>query len=90
MQQNLNLCQNKQLANELHKPIIGKFETRRVYSLFKNNIWDVDLADMQLISKNNNGIKHLLCAIDLFSRYSCVVLLKDKKGITMVNVFQSI
>ena len=50
----------------------------------------VDLADMQLISKYNKGIRYLLCAIDLFSKYDFVVLLKDKKGTTVVNAFQSI
>ena len=37
---------NYQLANELHQPIIRKFEKRKVYSSFKDNIWGVDLADM--------------------------------------------
>ena len=31
--------QNKQLAEELHKPIIRKFKKRKVYSAFKDNIW---------------------------------------------------
>ena len=35
------------LADELHKPVIKKFEKRKVYSQFKDNIWGVDLADMQ-------------------------------------------
>ena len=35
------------LANELHKPVIKKFNERKVYSQFKDNIWGVDLADMQ-------------------------------------------
>ena len=61
--------ENQQLANELHKPIIRKFKKRKVYSSHKDNIWDVDLADMQLISKYNKGIKYHLCAIDLFSKY---------------------
>ena len=42
---------SKQLAEELHKPIIRKFKKRRVYSSFKDNIWDVDLVDMRVISK---------------------------------------
>ena len=37
---------NYQLANELHKPIIRRFKKRKVYSFFRDNIWDVDLADM--------------------------------------------
>ena len=40
-----------QLANELHKPLVTKFKKRKVNFLFKDNIWGVGLADMQLISK---------------------------------------
>ena len=82
--------ENKQLANELHKPIIKKFKRRKVYSSFKDNIWDVDLADMSLISKFNKGIKYLLCVIDLFSRYAWVVSLKGKKSVSIVNAIHSI
>ena len=71
--------ENQQLANALHEPIIRKFEKRKVYSSFKDNIWGVDLADIQLISKYNKGIRYLLCAIDLFSKYAFVVPLQDKK-----------
>ena len=46
-----NLLVNSQLGEELHKSIIKNFKRRRVYSSFKDNIWGVDLADMQLISK---------------------------------------
>ena len=81
---------NYQLANELHKPIIRKFKKRKVYSSFRDNIWGVDLADMQSLSKYNKGIKYLLCAIDLFSKYAWVVPLKDKRGISIVNAFQKI
>ena len=81
---------NYQLANELHKPIIRKFKKRKVYSSFRDNIWGVDLADMQSLSKYNKGIKYLLlCAIDLFSKYAWVVPLKDKR-IAIVNTFQKI
>ena len=43
--------QNHQVANEFHKPIIRKFKKGKVYSSFKDNIWGVNVADMQLISK---------------------------------------
>ena len=81
---------NYQLANELHKPIIKKFKKRKVYSSFKDNIWGVDLADMQSLSKVIKGIIYLLCAIDLFSKYARVIPLKDKKGTSIVNAFQKI
>ena len=57
--------QNQQLAEELHKPIIKKFEKRKVHAAFKDNIWDADLADMQLLSRYNKGIRFLLCVIDI-------------------------
>ena len=82
--------ENIKLANELHKPIIRKFNKRKVYSSFKDNVWGADLADMQLLSKFNEGIKYLLCVIDLFSKYAFVIPLKDKKRISIVNAFQSI
>ena len=63
---------------------------KKVYSSFKDNMWDVDLAEMQLISKYNKGIRYLLCVIDVLSKYAWVVPLKDKKGITITNAFQSI
>ena len=78
------------MANELHKPIIKKFKKRKVYSFFIINIWGVDLADMQSLSKYNKEIKYLLCAIDLFSKYAWVISLKDKKGFSIVNAFQKI
>ena len=81
--------QNEQLAEELHKPIVRKFKKRKVYSTFKDNIWGVDLADMQLLSKYNKGIR-FLCVIDTFSKYAWVVPLKDKKGISIVKAFQII
>ena len=77
--------QNEQLADELHKPIIRKFKKRKVYSAFKDNIWD-----MQLLSRYNKGIRFLLCVIDIFSKYAWVVPLKDKKGISIVKAFQII
>ena len=64
------ISQNEQLADELHTPIIRKFKKRKVYSAFKNNIWGVDLADMQLLSKYNKRIRFLLCVIDIFSKYT--------------------
>ena len=78
------------LTDELHKPIIRKFNKRKVYSQFKDNIWGVDLADMQSLSRKNKGIKYLLCAIDLYSKYAFVIPLKDKKGISIVNAFNKI
>ena len=81
---------NYKLANELHKPIIRKFQKRKSLFIFRDNIWGVDLADMQSLSKYNKGDKYLMCAIDLFSKYAWVVPLKDKKGNSIDISFQKI
>ena len=87
---NKSIPQNEQLVEELHKPIIKKLKKRKVYSAFKDNIWAADLADVQLISKFNERFRFLLCVIDIYSKYAWVVPLKDKKGVSIVNAFQSI
>ena len=56
-----------------------------MYSSFKDNIWGVDLADMQLLSKFNKGFRFLSCVIDIFSKYAWVIPLKDK---SILNAFQ--
>ena len=61
---------NKELAEELHKLIIKKFKKRKVQPPFIDNIWGAPLADMQLRSKFNKGIRFLLCVIDIFSKYT--------------------
>ena len=81
---------NYQLADELHKPIIRTFKKRKVYSSFRNNIWGVDMADMQSLSGYNKVIRYLLCAIDLFSKYAWLIPMKDKKSASIVNAFQKI
>ena len=65
-------------------------EKRKTLFIFRDNTCGVNLADMQSLSKYNKGIKYLLCAIDLFSKYAWIVPLKDKRGITIVNAFQRI
>ena len=80
----------QQLAEELHKPIIRKFNKRKVQSPFIEKIWGAILADMQLLSKFNNGFRFLLCVIDIYSKYAWVITLKDKKDTTITNAFQNI
>ena len=61
---------DKELAEELHKPIIKKFKKRKVHSTFIDNNWGADLAGVQLISKFNKRLRFLLCVIDIFSKYA--------------------
>ena len=79
---------DKELAQELHKSVIRKCNKRNVQSPFIENIWGDDLAYIQLISKFNRGFRFLLYVIDIYSKYTWVIPLKDKKDTTITNAFQ--
>ena len=78
------------LAEKLHKPIRRKFKRRRVLVNGIDKIWAADLADMQAFSKFNRGIKYLLAVIDVFSKYGCLIPLKDKTGKSVASALKTI
>ena len=63
----------KESAEELHKLIIKKFKKIKLHSPFTDNIWGANLADNQLISKFNKGIRFLLCVFGMFGKYAWVI-----------------
>ena len=65
-----------ELAEELYKPVIRKFQRRRVNVDSINEIWAADLIDMQAFSRDNNGIKYLQTVIVVFSKFVWIVPLK--------------
>ena len=65
---------NEELAQQLHKPVIRKFKRRKIYTMFKDNIWAAGLAEMGSLSPKNRGVKYLLCAIDVFTKYAGVTV----------------
>ena len=71
---------NKELSEELNKPVIKKIKRRKVYAGFEDNIWAPDLAEMGSLSSSNCSVKYLLCVIDVFTKYVWVKCLQDKKG----------
>ena len=79
---------DKRLTEILHKPIIRKFKKRKVRSPFIDNIWDADLAYMQLASKFNKGICFFIMYYWYFTHG--LFLWKIKRGLTINNAFQKI
>ena len=77
--------QQKNCTNILLENLIQEKYTHLI-----DNIWSADLADMQLISKFNEGFRFLLCVIDICSIYAWVIPLIDKKGIKISNSFQKV
>ena len=58
----------RQSAEELHKPIIRKFQ-RRKKLCFTDKIRGADLADMEPIRKFNKEIRFFLFVIDIADMY---------------------
>jgi hypothetical protein len=50
--------------------------------------WQVDLVDLGKLASYNKGLKYLLTCIDVLSRYTWVVPLKDKTEKTLKEAFQ--
>ena len=83
----LGVSVNEQLAQELHKPVIKEFKRRKVYARFTDNIWAAELAEMRPLSSKNKNVKYLLSDIDVFTKYTWVKPLEDKKSTTISNAF---
>ena len=81
---------NKELEEESQKPIIIRFNKRKVHSPFIDNVWGADVAVIQLISTFNKGFRYLLRVIVIYSKYAWIIPLKDKKGITIIKTFSKI
>ena len=62
----------------------------RVHARFKDNIWVQDLDGMRSLSCKNKIVKYLLYVIDVFTKYTWVKSLKDKKRKTALNAFMKI
>ena len=80
---------NKELPEELHKPIIKKFEKLKVHSPFIDIVLGAHLSDMQLISKTNKGTCFSSYIFyQIFSKYAWVFPLKDKKVSQLLMLFK--
>ena len=75
----------KQDAYTLHKPMRRHFKRNRVIVGGIDQQWQMDLADIQSMQKFNDGYRYLLVCIDVFSKYTWVVPLKDKTHTTLVE-----
>ena len=81
---------NKILSEELHKPKRKNFPTRKIIVNHIDEIFAADLVEIQKFAKLNKGYRYLLTCIDIFSKYSWVIPLKDKNGINVKNALQKI
>ena len=81
---------NKILSGELHKSKRKNYPRRKIIVNNINEIFTVDLVEMQKFAKLNKGYRYLLTCIDIFSKFAWVIPLKNKRGITIKNALQRI
>ena len=67
-------------AYTLHKEVKRKFRRRKTFAEGINDLWQADLVDLSKLASSNDGFRHLLMTIDVFSKYARIVPLKTKKG----------
>ena len=78
------------LSNELNKPVINKFERKKVIVNHIDEIHSCDLVDMQKYSRVNKGYKYIFTNIDIFSKYAWSFPLKTKTIKEIKSSFQKI
>ena len=80
----------KQDTYTLHKPARRHYRRNRVIVGGIDELWQMDLADMQSITADNDGYRYLLVCIDVFSKFVWVIPLKNKTGPVLVTAFKGI
>ena len=78
------------LSNTLHKPRRTRFPTTPTLVFDRDERWQMDLVDMQKLSRWNKGNKYLLTVIDVLSKYAWAVPIKSKRSQDMIRGLESI
>jgi transposase InsO family protein len=77
-------------ACTMHRPVRKHFP-RNPYAVNNvNDVWELDLMDVQNLAKYNDKFKYLLSVIDVFSKFLYIVPLKSKTGPAVASAFTSI
>jgi hypothetical protein len=79
----------KQLSEEIHKPALKKFPTRKIFVDGKDNTWAMDLADMSTW-KAETGYTYIMTLVDVFTRWAAARPLKTKGASEVLAAFKSI
>lgn len=81
---------SKQPTYTLHKERITKFQ-RCSYNICNiDDLWEIDLIDVQSISRKNRGFKYILAVIDCFSKYAWCLPIKRKTPKEIIDAFNTL
>lgn len=81
---------NKQEVYTLHKQRRVRFPRIKYHSMNIDDVWSIDLMDMQNISKYNYRQKYILAVIDNFSRFAWCIPIKDKTADSVLKAFEKL
>ena len=79
-----------EITKEVHKSIIRKFPRRKVIVNGIDDVWSLDLVEMQQFANENNGYKYMLTCIDCFSRYAWAEPIITKTAENVLKALQKI
>jgi hypothetical protein len=78
---------SSQDAYTLHKPVRRNFPRRKIYAKCINDLFQADLADMQQLSRYNDGYSFILTCIDVLTKRTFAIPLKNKRGSSVAVAF---
>jgi len=81
---------SSQDAYTLHKPVRRIFPRRKTFAKGIDDLFQADLADMQNLSRYNDGYRFILTCVDVFSKRAFAIPLKDKRGPSVTDAFEKI
>jgi len=77
-------------AYSLHKPARRHYKRNPIYVAGIDAQWQADLADMQTLARQNNGMRYLLTVIDVFSKFAWVAPVKSKDASAISLAFKEV
>jgi transposase InsO family protein len=78
------------LVNELHKPARKNYPRRKMIMKAIDDLWQIDLVEMQKFSKINKGYKYILTIICVFSKFAWAVPVKRKTAVDVTAALRSV
>jgi transposase InsO family protein len=79
-----------QEAYTMHRRMLKKFHRNKGITRGIDDLWQIDLADMQNISKYNDNFRYLVTCIDVFSKFAWVIPIKNKQAKSVLEAFKII
>ena len=75
---------------QLTQPLLAHRTNKPVISKYPNQLWALDLIDMQPFMSSNYGNRYIMNVVDIFSRKMWLAKLKNKGAVDTAQAFEEI